>query len=71
MQFVLAFLMIADPVNGIHQVTNSQELYCDDGPPFQVEVFIRSEDCEILFSSDQDLCANCTGHLVGTARQER
>jgi hypothetical protein len=54
-----------DPIVGILQVTKhfvlvAPELYCDDGPPFKVKVFARSENCAVLFNlADQDSCHSC------------
>lgn len=42
-----------DPVDGIsavtkHSVPIATKLYCHDGPPFIVDVFVRSADCTVL-----------------------
>ena len=68
-------LHAVDPIVGILQVTKhsvpiAPELYCDDGPPFKVKVFARSENCAVLFNlADQDSCHSCLS--LFEAKQKR
>ena len=58
-----------DPVVGTSRVTKhtvpvAPELYSDDGPPFKVKVFARSENCSVLCNlEDQELCSSCSSVL--------
>ena len=47
-----------------HTVPVAPELYSDDGPPFKVKVFARSENCSVLCNlEDQELCSSCSSVL--------
>ena len=54
-----------DPIDGIlritrHSVPIAPELYCDDGPPFKVKVFARSENCAVLCNlAEEESCQSC------------
>ena len=64
-----------DPVSGIFEVTkhtdpHCAEVYCDDGPPFQVTVYLRSKNCVILCDSGQDMCTSCSTFVLAEVKQQ-
>ena len=46
------------------------ELYCDDGPPFKVKVFARSENCAVLCNlAEGESCQSCLSTFQAQKRK--
>ena len=68
-------LNAVDPVHCVSRITRhsvpiAPELYCDDGPPFKVKVFVRSENCAVLCNlAKEESCQSCLSTFEAQKRK--